>query len=285
MADGSRRREYLDIGENPPIGAVLHYWLEPGAGPVTLTVRDDNGAEVIRLRSDDKSIGIAKRPTANTGLNRYVWDLKYPGPTKIDTSLVTMKVKPLVNEPEGAAGPTVVPGRYTVEFAAGGTSQTAPLTIVKDPRLTISDADYASQLALLKTVVAAIGRGNGAVNRIRRLKRQLAALADRAGADSALVPAIDGATGGLVAIEGVLVDVHRVSPRDTLRNPSGLTDTLGALVAYISNADNRPTTQGGAIAAELVGRLDGELAKLEALIAGGIAAINHAAGNGPHVTA
>ena len=132
---------------------------------------------------------------------------------------------------------------------------------------------------------AAIGRGNGAVNRIRRLKRQLAALADRAGADSALVPAIDGATGGLVAIEGVLVDVHRVSPRDTLRNPSGLTDTLGALVAYISNADNRPTTQGGAIAAELVGRLDGELAKLEALIAGGIAAINHAAGNGPHVTA
>ena len=285
MPDGSRRREYLDIGENPPIGAVVHYWLEDGAGPVTLTFRDSAGAEVIRVRSDDKSIGIAKRPTANPGLNRYVWDLKYPGPAKIDASLVVMKVKPLVSEPDGAAGPTAVPGQYSVELSAGDTTQTAPLTIVKDPRLATSDADYASQLALLQTLVAAIGRGNEAVNRIRRLKRQLAALGDRVGADSALAPAIGGATGGLVAIEGVLVDVHRVSPRDTLRNPSGLTDTLTALVAYVSNADNRPTTQGGVIAAELVGKLDGELVKLEALVAGDIAAINHAAGNGPHVTA
>jgi photosystem II stability/assembly factor-like uncharacterized protein len=285
MADGTRRREYLDIGENPPVGAVVHYWLEPDAGPVTLTFRDAAGAVVISLRSDDKTIGIGKRPTARAGLNRYVWDLKYPGPTKIDASLVIMKVKPLVNEPDGAAGPTAVPGHYSVELTAGGATHNAPLTIVRDPRLVTTDADYAKQLTLLQTLVAAIGRGNATVNRIRRLKRQLTALSDRLGDGSALAPAIGTATDGLGAIEGVLVDVHRVSPRDTLRNPSGLIDTLTAVVAYVSNADNRPTGQGDAISVELISKLDGECAKLEALVTGDIAAINHAAGNGPHVTA
>ena len=110
-------------------------------------------------------------------------------------------------------------------------------------------------------------------------------LSDRLGPDAALGPAIGAATDGLTGVEGVLVDVHRVSPRDTLRNPSGLTDTLAALVAYVSNADNRPTTQGYAIVAEKVGKLDEQIAKLETLIATDIAAINHAAGNGPHIAA
>ncbi|MCX7383729.1 MAG: glycosyl hydrolase, partial [Alphaproteobacteria bacterium] len=285
MPDGSRRREYLDIGENPPIGAVLHYWLEENAGPVTLTFRDAHGNVVIALRSDDKTIGIAKRPTAKPGLNRYVWDLKYPGPTKIDASLFVLKVKPLVNEPDGAPGPTVAPGSYTVDLAVGGVTHSVPLTVVGDPRLATTDKDYAEQLALLHTLNAAIGRGNAAVNRIRRLKRQLTALSDRLGPDAALGPAIGAAGDGLTGIEGVLVDVHRVSPRDTLRNPSGLTDTLAALVAYVSNADNRPTSQGDAIVAEKIGKLDGELDRLETLIATDIAAINHAAGNGPHVGA
>ena len=283
--DGSRTREYLDIGENPPIGAVVHYWLDDAASPVTLTFRDADGRTVTSLRSDDASLGLAKRPTARPGLNRYVWDLKYPGPTRIDSSLFTPRVKALVNEPDGASGPTVVPGSYTVELSVGGAAHTVPLTVVKDPRLATTEADYAAQLALLQTLNDAIGRGNAAVNRMRRLKRQLAALSDRVGGDSALAPAIAAATLGLTDIEGVLVDVHRVSPRDTLRNPSGLTDTLAALVAYVSNADNRPTSQGLAITAEKVAVLDGELAKLAALIATDIAAINHAAGNGPHVGA
>jgi hypothetical protein len=283
--DGARSREHLDIGENPPIGAVIHYWLNGQTGPVTLTFKDTQGTPIIALRSDDMTLGIAKRPTAKPGLNRYVWDLKHPGPTKLDASLHTPKVKALVNEPDAAAGPTVTPGVYTVELTTGEATHTAPLTIEKDPRLATTDSDYAEQLILLQALNAAIGRGNAAVNRIRRLKRQLAALHDRTGQDSALAPAITAATEGLTAIEGTLVDIHRVSPRDVLRNPSGLTDTLAALVSYVSNADHRPTAQGHAIAAEKIAKLDDELASLETLIATDITAINHAAGNGPQIAA
>ena len=280
--DGSRRREYLDIGENPPQGALVHYWLD-AAAPVTLTFKDAEGAEIASVRSDDTSVGIAKRPTARAGLNRYVWEMKYPGPEKIDASLFTQKVNALVNDPDSAAGPTVVPGSFTVELSVGGTVQCVPLSVVKDPRLSTTPEAYRAQLVLLQTLNAAIGRGHAAVNRIRHLKRQLTALSDRLGADTALAPAIQGATTSLGSVEGVLVDVHRVSPRDTLRNASGLTDTLAAMVAYVSISDNRPTTQGEALSTELITTLDGELARLDAIIATDIAAINNATGNAPQI--
>ena len=281
--DGTRRREYLDVGENPPFGAVLHYWLEDGAAPVTLTMRDTSGAVLISLCSDDTKLPLAKRPPTRPGLNRYVWDLRIAGPTRIDASLFTAKVKALVSEPDATTGPMVVPGHYIIELTTGSTTTSQTLSVVRDPRLSTTPEAYAAQFALLETLTTAIGRGNAAVNRIGRLQRQLGALSDRLGADTALAPAIATATAGLGAIEGVLVDIHRVSPRDTLRNPSGLIDTLAALISYVAISDNRPTTQGDAIAAETVVRLDAEIAKLDALIATEITAINHATGNSPQV--
>src|SRR5262249_47043708 len=47
--DGTKVREHLDVGENPPNGVIVYYWLaEAAAGtgkaPVTLTFRDAAGA-------------------------------------------------------------------------------------------------------------------------------------------------------------------------------------------------------------------------------------------------
>ena len=78
LPDGTRRREHLDVGENPPNGAIIYYWLGDDADtvyvaatrykladyrphlfrtddvsePVALTVHDSRGAVVITLRSD-----------------------------------------------------------------------------------------------------------------------------------------------------------------------------------------------------------------------------------------
>jgi hypothetical protein len=85
--DGTSGREYLDVGENPPNGAIIYYWLDDVSGPISLTFRDASGAAVASFRSDDSSLAAAKRPPARPGLNRFVWDLKYPGPEKLDLSL------------------------------------------------------------------------------------------------------------------------------------------------------------------------------------------------------
>ena len=119
-ADGTRYREHLDVGENPPNGAIVYYWLaEKDTGPVTLTFRDSAGRKIVDCTSNDTSLSPARRPGTKPGLNRFVWDMKYPGPTRLDYGLAPPRPKPLVPDPENPPGPTVVPGTYGVELTVG----------------------------------------------------------------------------------------------------------------------------------------------------------------------
>ncbi len=58
-ADGTRYREHLDVGENPPNGAIVYYWLsEKDTGPVTLTFRDSSRAQDRRLH-EQRHVAVA----------------------------------------------------------------------------------------------------------------------------------------------------------------------------------------------------------------------------------
>jgi photosystem II stability/assembly factor-like uncharacterized protein len=277
--DGTKLREHLDVGENPPNGAIVYYWLDENAsGPVALTFRDASGAAIITFRSDDNALPVQRRPGTRRGLNRFVWDLRHPGPVRIDASLVTLKNKPLVPEPDPQPGPTTVPGDYRVELAVGSETLTADFAIVKDPRLGTSPEAFARQFALLKELRDSLSKLNGSVNRIRGIKRQLGALADRLGdAHADLAGKAKTAAERLAAIEGVLVDVKRESPRDALRNPAGLNDTLVDLINTVTISDTTPTAQADAVSRGLMAHVDSEIAKFDALLAADVAEVNRMA--------
>ncbi len=97
---GPSGREYLDVGENPPNGAIVYYWLDEGvSGPVSLAFHDDAGTAIASFRSDDTGLPAAKRPSVRPGLNRFAWDLKYPGPEPLDTD-----PRPTAQQAVGRAG-------------------------------------------------------------------------------------------------------------------------------------------------------------------------------------
>jgi hypothetical protein len=132
----------------PPSGAVIDYWVAPGAAapaPVlALEVRDARGALVRRFTSrgaGERQAPVAanmRRPEVETlgtprldagpGAHRFVWDLAHPGP--VDAA----------SPRSGRNGPLAAPGRYTVRLAwedAAGTaawSQERPLVVEPDPR-------------------------------------------------------------------------------------------------------------------------------------------------------
>jgi hypothetical protein len=217
----------------------------------------------------------AKRPSTRPGLNRFVWDLKYPGPETLDLSLAPPRNTPLAEPAELPSGPTVVPGQYRVEMSVGSQMMTAELSVVKDPRLSTAPEAYRQQFELLRELTASLGKLNATVNKIRRLKHRLAVLAegsDRAARD--VTPRAGAAVEQLAAVEAVLVDVHRESPRDVLRNPAGLNDTLVSLIATVSLSDTAPTTQAAAVAREVMARVDAEIGKVEQLVTTEIAAVN-----------
>ena len=277
--DGTRAREHLDCGENPPNGAIVYYWLdEDASGPVALTFRDAAGVDIVTLRSDDDTLPAARRPGTRRGLNRFVWDMRHPGPVRIEPSWTILRKKPLANEPDAQAGPTVVPGEYRVALAVGSETQTATFPIVKDPRVPTSPEGYANQFALLKQLYDKLSTLNETVNRIRRVRSRLVALAELVGdRHPNIVDAAKSAGQNLTAIESVLVDVNRESPRDALRHPAGLNDTLVDLINTVAIADMPPTVPAIAVSRQIMASVDGEIAKLEALLATDIAAIDRMA--------
>jgi photosystem II stability/assembly factor-like uncharacterized protein len=274
--DGIREREHLDVGENPPNGAIVYYWLDDSApGPLTLTFSDAAGKAIVTLRSDDDTLPVARRPGTRRGLNRFVWDMRYPGPARIDASLAPPRDKPLANEPEPMSGPTAVPGDYRVELTIGSESHAASFMIVKDPRLSTTPDDYARQFALLQQLYDKLSTLNGSVNRIRRIKRQLGILAERLDERHAeLAGKVTSAVERMTAIEAVLVDVNRETPRDILRHPAGLNDTLVDMISTASMADMAPTSSAEAVSRETMTRVDAEIAKLDAMIGGELANVN-----------
>jgi photosystem II stability/assembly factor-like uncharacterized protein len=277
--DGTKVREHLDVGENPPNGAIVYYWLDDDvSGPVALTFSDASGMVIVTLRSDDDTLPAARRPGTRRGLNRYVWDMKHKGPVRIDPPWATGKNKPLANEQDPQSGPTVVPGEYRVELTVGSVTQAAAFSIVKDPRLATAPEAYARQFALLNALNDKLSALNAAVNRIRRVKGQLRALAESGGDRYPdLTERAKSAERNLAAIERVLVDVNRESPRDVLRHPAGLNDTLVDMINAVAMADMAPTVQADAVSRETMAQVDAEIGKLDALLADDIASINRLA--------
>jgi len=278
--DGSSGREYLDVGENPPNGAIIYYRLddEGVTGPVSLAFHDDAGTLIARFRSDDLSLPEAKRPPVRPGLNRFVWDLKYPGPEALDLSLAPLRNTPLAEPADPPSGPTVVPGQYRVEMSAGSQILAAEFSLVKDPRLPTTPEAYRQQFELLWELTVSLGKVNATVNNIRRLKYRLAVLAGGSeGAAHDLAARLAAVAEQLSAVEAVLVDVHRESSRDVLRHPAGLNDTLMDVINIVSISDTAPTTQAAAVAKEVMARVDTEIGKVERLVATEIAAVNRLA--------
>ena len=276
--EGVKLRQHLDVGENPPNGVVVYYWLEQAGGPVALSFQDADGTAINSFRSDDPAA--SPRPSARRGLNRFVWNMKHPGPDKLDPALAPSKNKSLASEPEGQAGPTVVPGDYRVELMAGAETRTAAFKIVKDPRLDTTPDAYARQFALLRELTAELSHVNASVNRIRRIRRQVDALLDRLDDGQAdLAGRACAVRERLGEIEGVLVDVHRQSPRDVLRNPAGLNDTLVDLINTVAISDTAPTAQAEAVSREIMARAEAEIARLSAVMSTELEEINRLAAN------
>ena len=150
--------------------------------------------------------------------------------------------------------------------------------MVKDPRLPTTPAEYAAQFALHKELVASLSKLKQALNRLRKMKRQLErgrrAISARASARCATAPT--AIVQKLSAIESVMVDPQRKSVRDVLRNPAGLNDTLIDMIAMTTTADAAPTNQTKEVSREVMAKVDSEVAKFEALVKGDIAQLNAA---------
>ena len=287
--EGEKSFKHLDLGENPPQGAILHYHLdnEPEQ-PIEITILDANGGEIESFSSkkaddadkegtdeDDKKPVVPAKP----GLNRFVWNLRYPGPrVKLDKSLEKPGYKPLGRgEGGGGGGPVAAPGTCQARFKCGSVESTHTFEILKDPRLDTTPEDFAAQFELWTKITEKVSEANDALNRLRRIKRQLMELSRRKrhqDAEGEVPQALKSLVDRLEAVENALVQTKHETPSDRLRYPAMLKDRLEGLVWAVAVADARPPEQVQAVYDHLSGQIDEQLALLKSIEEQEVTALN-----------
>jgi photosystem II stability/assembly factor-like uncharacterized protein len=191
----------MKVGDNPPEGVVLDYYLAaPASGVVTLTISDTAGKTIREFSSvappaDTTMPNVPEYwimpplvlPTS-AGMHRVAWDLRYPDPPSLNYSYygnpldyreytLNWHALPGMTYRSTIVGPLVVPGTYTATLKVDGKSYAQPFTVVPDPRVAVSQAALVAQFQLQQRMVAGLSTTYDAVNYINKLS---AALADRA---------------------------------------------------------------------------------------------------------
>jgi hypothetical protein len=286
-------------GDNPPQGAVVHYFLkEKPKKPIALEIIDAKGVTVAKLSSeedkdevpeDDPDGPLEKKekkaiPT-EVGVNRTVWDLHYKGATIIKGAKVD------AGNPK--EGPLVNPGEYTVVLTVDGKTLTTKLVVAADPRMTTQlasasqrspepDATLTEQLDLALKIRDDISRLAETVNRIRSVRKQLnergELLKDDAKAE-ALIKDSKAFIEKLDALEAKLHNPKAEVTYDILGDKRGaqLYSKLSALFDWIKDGDGAPTQGWRDEYAEQMKELQKYLEEFKGLVTGDLAKLNDAA--------
>ncbi|MFI5135421.1 MAG: WD40/YVTN/BNR-like repeat-containing protein, partial [Chitinophagales bacterium] len=287
MQGGSFSSPDMQTGENAPNGVLAHYYLKnkpkkelklefftaKGDTIITYSSTKDKKGESIKISKDFYEDKKMKRPgilPVDSGMNTFVWDMRYPDATQVDGTNIMWA--------GSVVGPRAVPGNYTVKMFLGDSligQQT--FAIVKDPRVTTSDADFAAQFDLMMKINKKLSETHKAINDINKaigqINSYLGNVSDTAVASSlkkSVQPTIDS----LNAIAGKLYQPKAKAIEDVLAYPIMLNDKLAGIGSGVGSSDSKPTKQSFDAFNDVSARIDVQLAKLKKILDEQIPAFN-----------
>ncbi|MBL7994633.1 glycosyl hydrolase [bacterium] len=263
-------RPGLALGQNPPNGVLVNYYFrEKPKDEVTLDFMDGTGMIIISYSSIKDKKGKAIKPSeefyekpketrmgmvpADTGMNRFVWDMRYPDAEEVPGSIFW----------DGSiAGPKMLPGIYRVRLTCGVFTQTESFEIKKDPRVDASEEDLRLQLDLLMKINSKLTETHKSINSIREIQKQINEFSGRIKDTSVAKqikefakPLLDS----LTFVENELIQTKIKSGQDVLNYPMKLNNKLASLASAVASADTKPTKQSDEVFDFLSAQIDKKL--------------------------
>jgi hypothetical protein len=238
----------------------------------------DDASRDPNLEEEDLEVG--------RGMNRFVWDLRYPGPDVISTAQFSLANTGGLNAP---------PGRYTLRVEAGDEREEVVVRLGLDPRIpTVSEADVEAQFELAREVRDLLTAVHTAIREIRSVREQsqdiLGMLRENQGQDD-LVKELeeiwDPLGKELTAVEKALIQTRNESGQDPINFPSRFDDQLAYLYSHVNSSYGRPTEGAYERYQDLVDATAPYLERVRAAIQWEVDAFNRIlrqAGVGPVVT-
>ncbi len=293
-AEGGGRgpRGFVPIGQNPPGGASIEFWLKDRpTGEVRIEILDASGKLVNKYSSNAPArpgasedaapvideqgagggrggFGAPARVPAQAGMNHFTWDLRYPDATTFPG---------LIMWAGSTRGPMIVPGTYTAKLIVGDKTQTQQFVVTSDPRLKTTAADYSAQLSLSIQIRDKLSQVNQAVVDIRAAKKQLEDYAARLKDDAAAKKVADAARDldkRLTAVEEELYQIKNQSSQDPLNFPIKLNNRLAALLGVVQGTDAGPTKQSNVVFEGLASEANAQLRAADKLLKDDVAQFN-----------
>ena len=228
-------------GANPPDGVVIPYYL-PEAAPAGVTLRVIEDEALIREFSSASAPGATGADffgqaagggavSAEAGAHTFVWDLRVEPAGLLDDAVF-----------QGSAnGPRVPPGDYTVELGVGDLTLSEPFSIVRDPRVDVTDAELREQFEFLLAARDRLTETMELVARIRDMRGRAEQAVERGGGGDRLQAALADLNRELYPIEERLVQYRARAGQDLIANPTGIDSKLARLMGFASMGDGPPT--------------------------------------------
>jgi hypothetical protein len=273
------------IGQNPPYGASINYYL--GAVPA-----EDVQIEIV---ADGRTIRTLKG-TKQEGINRVWWDLKYDDATapRLRTSPVGRPDIALNAEGwrrfplESSLDLLAPPGKYSVKLIVGTTQLTREIEVRKDPNSQGSEEGIRAQMKVVVSAREDLKTMTEMIDRIELTRKQIgdvkAALKDDA-ASKSLVADAEALDQKLLAVEETLFNPRITGSADSFYYPPRLYSKLQGFARGVTESDFEPTAAQLDVYAMFRQQVAEQKSKLDALMANEVAAFNQKLKNTnlPHV--
>ena len=209
--------------------------------------------------------GFTATTTANVGINRMQWDLRYP-PAKTFPGMIFWGA--------GTDGPAAPPGTYQVRLTADGATQVQKFKVVRNPMFTdVSDADLRAQFDFSMKVFAKVNEAQQAVIEARRMKVDAADRMSK-NSDAKLKETGTKLTENVSDVEDDIYQVKNQSGQDPLNFPIRINNRLANLLSMAQRGDGAPLSSWPALFAEYNKALKLQTDRMDKVVATHLAAFN-----------
>lgn len=191
------------------------------------------------------------------GGNRFIWNMRYPG---------YQEFKGMVFYSSPNMGPKAVPGNYKARLTVNGNSVEQTFTIVKDPRVKLSQQDFQDQFDFVMKVRDQVGRANNAIINIRNIKKDLAYLKEKTKDNAEIQKMAKDFETELSVIENNIHMTKNQSRQDPLNYGIRINNRLAFLMVDSQRGDQKPTKQAQEFFVEVTKELNKEINDLNALV-------------------
>ena len=151
----------------------MYFKLEKAPKEISLAILDKNGNEIRNYTKDHMSLNFGSDGTLNSGLNKFVWDMRINRVTSVP------------KRPATAIAPIVSPGKFTAKLTVDGVVETQDFEVFMNPKepYTQKQADdkfdfwmamYAEAESSTQNVIAALKLKEDGVSKLEALKKSSA---------------------------------------------------------------------------------------------------------------